>query len=64
MIAQIEEKEKSDPIKTMQAIMYLVEKWRCVKSSAIMNCWKNTGKIESFTHSESESITVVKNEQN
>ena len=35
--------EEIYPIKTKQAIMYIVEAWRSVKSSTIMNYWKNIG---------------------
>ena len=45
MLLCAEEEREYTPIKTKQAIEYIIEAWKKVKKSTIINCWKKAGII-------------------
>jgi hypothetical protein len=52
------------PIKTKQAIEYIIEAWKKVKKSTIINCWKKAGIINfrfSLTEKETDEHTTLSN---
>jgi hypothetical protein len=62
MLLCAEEEREYTPIKTKQAIEYIIEAWKKVKKSTIINFWKKADIIRfSLTEKEKDEHTTLSN---
>jgi uncharacterized protein YbbC (DUF1343 family) len=63
MLAQIEEKNKYEPIKTKESILFIVEAWKKVSKETIKNCWRHSGKVNQLITETEEAHINIENKK-